>query len=101
MSLKSSFQILLNFESTHEPSKQLREKREKWLVSKLDKKEGNLDTAFRTGGESRSSWSDWLQVAAHTSAQRGISARCFKKKGGASPQSSLPKTHTPRSPPLP
>lgn len=55
---------------------------------------------FRSRGKSRSSWSD-SQVAAHTWAQRGISARCFKKKkkkGGASPQSSLPKnSYTPLS----
>lgn len=67
-------------------------------LSKQEEKEGNLDTAFRTRVKSRSSWSESSQVAAHTSAQRGISARRFQKKGGASPQSSLPKnSYTPFS----
>lgn len=69
------------------------------ILSKKEEKEGYVVTPFQTEGK-KALIVVSLEVPAHRPTQRGISTHCLKKEAQLR-KSSLPQTHTPRSPPLP
>lgn len=88
MSLKSSFQILLNFESRHEPSKQLREKKRKVA-------------SFKTKRKRKEIWIPLLEPggkAAHRGQTRCRSPLTLRHRGAFLPAASKKKeAHLPKA----